>query len=504
MDPADIRSGLGAFLRPIASRLRAFDDTRWWVGVVALIAAAVLVRFLLFQRFPIFFTNDTPDYLRAGELIADELDFLSPHLRDWRAPGYPVFLALLKWTTQWSSASIVVAQKIGGALCVVLGLVSGGSLGWRLGSVLLGGFLAFHPVYLLSEHMAMSEAFFTLLIWVFLTLCVVALGRDLGWLRGLILGTASSACILTRAPGLFFCLPALLGVMLFFLVKGPGELRARFSRLGSFVSGVLLAAAVTVGPWSYRNYLVFGEFSPITNNVQRTLLGYLSLHKVIDPELREIRELPPEAKADPRTQSAELIYRLGAGAEAEKNAGRIVGQQLRERKWEYLAEVFFSLRNYLGLPVPARTPGSSDVTFWFQWYVGKVRLTHRQNASLMSHLSLTYVEMGREGRLLEIWRSAGEHYLDWGRPALTIVFGLSIIVYLVSGGFRLERRDQAAVVLVVVGFLSVAVCHAILLSDKERYAIPWEGLQAFVIVGVGEHLGRRWRNRREGMSQRDD
>jgi len=490
MNRALFGRGVASLSRPFAL-LRTRRPDGWLLFAVAVVALAVAMRLLLYQRFPIFFTNDSPDYLRGSERIAAELDFSSGHLRDWRPPGYPVFLALLQWCCTWSSASVVLAQKLGGVACVALGLAAGRSLGWRLGGVVIGAFLALHPVYLLFEHVAMSEALFTVLLWAFATLCIVTVGRNPGVLYGLLLGAAFSACVLTRAPGFFLCAPVLLGVMLFSLARGPDDFRKRLFRLVWFALGLFVAVAAIIGPWSYRNYLLYGTLSPFTNNAQRTLLAYMAVHKVMDPNAPEMRSLDQDMAKDRRSASGKLIRRLGSGPQAEQKAGRLLRAQIHQQKWKYLTQVGYSLRSFLGLPVPPRHAASHDVIYWYNRYVLDVPATRYHNANFMRmKTTFTYVKKGRDGRLLRLWAAAGVAYLTWGRTALVIIFGLSVVTYLLTGGFRRAGQEQAVVVLFSVGFLSAAICHAVLLAGKERYAVPWDGFQVLVIAGVLDHLAR--------------
>jgi len=474
----------------VIRRLEA--EPAWWlVSAAAVLVSAVLARVVLYLRFPILLTNDSPDYLLAGERIAAELDFMNAGLRDWRLPGYPLFLALAQWLAEWRSTSVVAVQSLGGVLCVGFGIAAGRFLGLRLGSVVLGAFLALHPVYLLSEHLVMTEALFILLLWSVATVGIAALRDRPEFLPGLLLGALLSWCVLTRANGLFFCVPVVAGLIGLSRIE-RGAWRARLASLAPFAFGILLAVTVLVGLWAYRNDLFLGRPRPFTNNFQRALLIYQAQHDFIDPELPEIRRFGFDP-ATPSESAYRLVEELAASGSiaAEAVARRIVREQVRERKRDYLQQVGYSLLHYSGFRVPTRTPGRSDMTYWFHRYAGHFPLVHTHNLGLARRSGLEYVAVGRGGRVLRWWSAAGTWHLNAGRGLLSSVFALAVAVLGLTGGLRPTDRAGTALLALTLGLLSAAAAHAVMLADYDRFAMPFDGFQVLVILGVTQRA-RRW------------
>lgn len=453
----------------------------WWWSAGVLVILAVFVRVLLFSRFPIFLTNDSPEYLRAGEILAERLDFTSPQLRDWRAPGYPLFLALLQWLGVTKTAGIVAAQNLGGVVCVVLGLIAGVHLGCRKGALVLGAFLAFNPVYLLFEHMAMSEALFIQQIWIFTTLAIFTLGRKVRSWQGLALGAAFSVCILTRSPGLFFCAPVAFGLLMHAALRG-GE-PTKWARSRSLGLGLAISMFVVIAPWSYRNHVMYGTWSPFTNNVQRTMLAYLYVNRLVDRDLPEARAARQEAD-NPRVAAGKLVQQLGTDAEAEQKAAQMVREQISGKKRQYVVQVASSFVNLLGFPSRA-VAGTRDISYWYRRFVEHTSVVHGHNQNLMRRLQVfTYSKTSRQGRILGTWSALGQVYLNLGRPILSILFTLLVGAFLYRAGPRFTTREQAAVLLLIVGVGAVAAGHAVLLAGLQRYAVPWDGALVLVILGI--------------------
>ncbi|MDA8019769.1 MAG: hypothetical protein MPN21_20200 [Thermoanaerobaculia bacterium] len=464
----------------------------WWLGAAGVLVSAAAVRLLLFLYFPVFLTADSPDYIGAAEHIATSFDFTNERLRDWRQPGYPMFLASVSLVAGWSSSSVVAAQKLGGLLCVVLGIVAGSWMGWRVGSLALGAFLAWHPVYLLFEHMLMTEALFIQLTWIFTFLAIIAARRNSGALDGSLLGTALACCLLTRAPALFFCAPVVLGLVVskFFRTRQIADRQSSRPVL-RMILGLAIALLLVLGPWSYRNYRLHGTWSPITNNVQRTVLAYMVVHDVVEPERNQL-DSADSGTEDPRAVAGKMVRGLGRGADAERRASEMVREQIEERPMVYLAEAAFAARAFLGLPTKRGVAGGRDISYWFGRYVRNVRVLHKHNRNnLRATASFQYAAIGRNGRVLKKWNRAGVTYLNIGRMILTTAFLFGVAIYPLAAP-RPWKREQRLVLLFIASYAVVLLGHAALLAGKQRYALPWDGVQLFVVVGVLSQLHHRW------------
>jgi hypothetical protein len=165
-----------------------------------------------------------------------------------RAPGYPLFLALLdagRPVPQAVPARVKVAQSFVGALIVwLIGLLAFNSVGPRAG-VAAAFVAAVYPPLIVMAAYALSETVY----------CALALGTALvlqkavdrsDWRLGGLAGAMAGAATLTR--------PA----MLVFLGLAGAWILMR--RQYATAIALALAAAVIVAPWTLRNFRVYDRF----------------------------------------------------------------------------------------------------------------------------------------------------------------------------------------------------------------------------------------------------
>ncbi len=483
---------------------------RPWLWIVAVLAVAAVARGMLFAGFSVVLTNDSPDYLLAAEKILRSLDFSSENLRDWRLPGYPTFLAGVQAFVGWSAPGVVLAQKLLGL--ATAGLASALLMWLRrpVAAVALGVFLGFNPVLLFLEHLVMTEVLFVLLLWAFLATCFYGLERGHpggeggspdgsaaslpGPRRGVLIGTTMGLCVLTRASGLFFCAPLLACWVLANIWSARGSLGQRLWRVRGFVAGVLLGSILLLGPWALRNAILFGELS-ITANSHRNRIVYLSTHRLIDSGLPVASAYTFE-KEDLREAGYEIVSQLGSGAAAEGRARAIVSEQIAARPGAYLREVHRSSLHFLGFPLAKPAPGSEDLRDWIYRFANDRVATEEQNRIVLPFVPrLEDVVNKTEGGQLRVWRKIGVLYLSHGRAALAAVFGVSLVAFVWGGGLRLRTREELLIAAVTLGVLASAASHSMLLADFDRYAVPWDGCQAMVVMLIAERLVCRVRDK---------
>ena len=471
-------------------------------ATILVLGVAVVVRALLFGRMSVLLTNDSPDYLLAGDRILRALDFSSEHLRDWRLPGYPVFLASVQALAGWSAASVVLAQKVLGVICVgvAVGLLC--RLGRPMAALGLGLFLALNPILLFVEHLVMTEPLFIALLWIFVLTCGLALHSSLagtspaplGFGRGLVIGLIMGACVLTRASGLFFCVPLAAGTALAQAWRHQGTWAVRLRRVRGFVVGVLLGSILLLGLWVLRNAVTYGEAS-ITLNSHRNRVVYLSTHRLIDPNLTRVAPYAFD-QDDLREAGYQIAFQLGTGSEAESLARAIVREQISARPGEYLLESVRSLAHFFGWPLANPPPGSEDLRDWIYRFADDgVALDVQNQIVLASAPALSGVERRVGGGLSTVWKEVGVLYLSHGRGALFAVFVFSVVAFVWTGGLRMRSAEQVVVTLIVLGVSLTAASHALLLADFDRYAVPWDGFQALVVALVATQLAERLRTK---------
>ena len=483
---------------------------------MAVLLLAATVRVLLFQRFPIFLTADSPDFLGAAEGIASEFDFFSGSFRDWRLPGYPIFLALVSWLVPWTSSWLVAVQKLLGLATTAAAMESGRRVAGLPGMLCLGLFVGLHPGYLLQEHMVMSESLFVFLLWV-VVLCVFAVlergpKASFGW--GAALGLTVAATLLVRSNGVFVCLPVLAIVWAARVWRdlgdgpfgdGPfceeaesrwaGTLRA-VRRSLPFVAGAGLALAVVWGAWIVRNQIYLGTPKPFTDNTHRSRIVYLAQHDLLRTDLPEMAgyEFDPDEWS---TAYDIMLHQLPEGEE-ERTARRIVAEQIGAQRSDYLREAWRGGVHFLGLPVSDLASGCSSMRGWFAHLLLQQPALEASNRSKLARSSLRFDRFGRQGRVLRAWKRAGLLYLDVGRAVVTLAFLASVALWLARlparPGRPGRRRNTSNDVLVAAwstGLGLVVIVHALLLADHDRYAVPFDGLFLLVAVAaVAASLGR--------------
>lgn len=460
------------------------------VRLAAYVLLAVVVRVALYRDFPVFLTLDSPDYVLAADDIAKSFDFRGDALGDWRLPGYPVFLALVRPLTGSDLQHVVWVQGLLGMGSVWLGLVIGRLLGSRVLAEVLVLFLGLSPVALLNEHLLMTEALFSFTILGFGALVIVCLRGRWNAAAGLALGAVFSICLLIRSNGLFFCLPMLAGML--FVRRADAR-----ADLGKLALGFVFATALIGGPWVWRNYSLLGSVTPFTQNFNRNLLIYQSQHGLLDRSLPFMGQWGGSYDPEHPGTIYRMIMDLGRDTdEAERRAGAIRREQMADHPGRYLAEVLRSAANLGGYLGPY--PGRNDVEVWFDRVVGNVHILNSTNAALMDDLTSRGFEITRASRntaLTRAWSRLGRGYLGSVRPLL---FSAFIVCFLVILGRPRRDGGERDVVAGLVGtaYLVTIGLHSVTLSDYDRFATPFDWVPILVIGLVAPRL-RSLRTRSE-------
>jgi 4-amino-4-deoxy-L-arabinose transferase-like glycosyltransferase len=151
-----------------------------------------------------------------------------------------------------SFAAVKLAQVLLGALLVpAVGRVAGAAFGARA-RVIAAALTAFYPdLVWFSTHFWSETLFLVALWWSFERL--VAAERDASRAAALLAGLLFGLAILTRETALYFAPFAAL-----WLARGSAT--GRIGRGAAF----LAAAVLTVVPWTYRNYVAYDAFVPVS------------------------------------------------------------------------------------------------------------------------------------------------------------------------------------------------------------------------------------------------
>jgi hypothetical protein len=529
---ADQFIGRGVHLGRIRNHQRVYLRFLYWLKrtsplrLCLYFSLAIALRVILYRNFPIVITNDSEDYLIATGSIIHSLDFFSKGLRDARLPGYPVFLALTYPLTGMLSHHIVLIQVMVGLASIFLGLAIGSLLRSRLITEGLVLFLSINPVYLLSEHMLLTETFYLFTLLGFITVALVCLRGKLNWLTGLFLGLAFGINLLTRANGILLCIVVILGICVIGFKKyrrfptltrpilssqGIGlELGKSFdptrlndekagertslkrSYLGFMIS-LGLATMFVVGPWIWRNYVLFGTISLVNYN-NRNLLVYKLMHDHLDSSLPYIHEVNQSFAMN--EVDYHWLFKLSYDYptdEAERIAGEVYWEQIRMHLDLQIQDMRESLQCFVGY-CPGVSNDRVDLRNWFSKVINNPAYLHTLNTRpwLKSDTpDFTYIEYGADIPLLHLWSAAGNFYLIIFRPFLVILFIILGVLYLVYHAYKRSWRPNHqtyAIVLLSLGYLATILLHVVTLADIDRFAVSFDIIPFTVILLVASLL----------------
>lgn len=178
----------------------------------------------------------------------------------FRPPAWPHVLAGVYEVTgaRWTAARITAALL--GTLSVALVYaIAGAALGPAVARA--AGWLAavFPPMVFLSGSLVAENLFvFLMLVAAWATLRAREQGHRFAW--AVLAGVACGLAALTRTNGLALLLPVAVGL------AAASGLRPRRLPVRALLvpAAALLAAALTIAPWTVRNAAAFGEFVPVS------------------------------------------------------------------------------------------------------------------------------------------------------------------------------------------------------------------------------------------------
>jgi hypothetical protein len=235
--------------------------TRWRRWVIGCVAAGFLLRLTFALAYwtgqPL--THDEREYLALARSVARGEGFVYPAdepatgtaQRFGRAPGYPLFLAMLHVTevVETVPARVKIAQSLIGAVGVWLIAMIAGRAAGPGGAVTAAAIAAVYPPLVFMPAYALSETLYSTVAlagaWVLGPMAVTVPNRrtvTVTVLAALLTGLA----ILVR-PAMLFFVPFAAGWMIW----------KREARLAAIFALVTLAS---IAPWTMRNARVYGRF----------------------------------------------------------------------------------------------------------------------------------------------------------------------------------------------------------------------------------------------------
>jgi 4-amino-4-deoxy-L-arabinose transferase-like glycosyltransferase len=258
--------------------------------LLALFAVALVLRgaYLLLEP-SCSLTGDEPSWIEIGRRIGRPAVAFSPLRSDlvFYPPVYPYFVGAL-FRAFGTMRAVLWAQAVLGALLVpVVGRVGALAFGRRAG-LLAAAAVALYPELLWYPAHYWSETVFLLLLWGAIERTLAADARGSGRIAvaaGILWGLAT----LTRELSLY--LVPIVAIWMLRPRGGGEEPRAR--RIRDLTPGasraalVVLAAALTVAPWTIRNAIVLRAFVPVSTmgglNLWQgnTKLTHLQIYEVL-------------------------------------------------------------------------------------------------------------------------------------------------------------------------------------------------------------------------------
>jgi 4-amino-4-deoxy-L-arabinose transferase-like glycosyltransferase len=179
-------------------------------------------------------------------------------------PSYPVFLVMCYSILGLNTLAYFIPQAILGSLtCLIIYLIAKEIFNeWT--AVLAAFAAALYPDLIFWTYLVRVETLFIFLISLFFLLLVKANGKKsagLVYASAVVLGLAS----LTRVTSILF-------IPVFFIWELFNFGRGLRDNIKVSATALMLALIVLV-PWCARNYLVFNEFTPFTEEINIAIIG---------------------------------------------------------------------------------------------------------------------------------------------------------------------------------------------------------------------------------------
>jgi hypothetical protein len=309
--------------------------------VAALLLLALAIRLAVaVEAFGAPQSGDALEYDHRAQLIAAGHGFGSapafmhvvddPRLRltgvEWpgggptafRPPLYPLLLGGLYAVTGPSSSDGRLLQAlIGTGVVALTGLIALQLWGWGVAVVALALAGVFAPAVVLGRIL-LSEPLFVLLALIAVAAALEARRRPTGWRWPLFAGTLCGLAVLTRSAGLTL-------VPCIALLAWSGRPRLARVSLRSPVI-VLVAAALTVTPWTVRNALVMHRLIPVTDQGGYTLAGVYNSSAARDRLTPWLWRSPPEDAANRQIMASSTAREAAISSQLGASARRYLGE----------------------------------------------------------------------------------------------------------------------------------------------------------------------------------
>lgn len=253
-----------------------------WIFLIAILALTARLALVGLMPETIDFPDER-DYDTIARSLVKGTGFQEADgRRAGRAPGYPVFLAALYLLGLDTPRAVFIIQAFCGTLtCVLLCFLAKKLFGGKT-AAFAGLIAALYPFFIYFTGLLLSETLFILFLVAFFLLLETRSGPGLSWPRRLAVPILAGilAGVLTHLRSSFLLFP-------FFLL--PFVLLRRKPRRNALAGWalMLLFMALTLSPWVWRNYRLFGHFIPTTLQAGESLYEANSPYATGGPAMNE-------------------------------------------------------------------------------------------------------------------------------------------------------------------------------------------------------------------------
>ena len=285
---------------------------------IAILVAALAIRVAWVFATPDYrLVHDALDYNRHAISLANGDGFALSYGREtaFRPPAYPIFLAAVYWifgpSLEWARLANAL---VGTGIVALIGVISLQVWNQRVALIAMALGAVYIPLILVGQSV-MSEPLFVLCM---LGAIACALKR---W--ALAAGVLMGLAILGRANALILLLPLAWAVW-----KGPRPALI-----------MIVAAALTVIPWTIRNYVVLDQFVPVSTQLGSRARRHLQQRGDEQPGepgrvdvAQARRRLPPDLQPRARDERGRA-RETAAQRVARLHQGRTPGRRLKVAWW---------------------------------------------------------------------------------------------------------------------------------------------------------------------------
>lgn len=227
--------------------------------LIAILTIGFILRLIwIFFFSPQELVSDSLHYHRLAESVLSGKGYFFRNFYAFRPPGYSFFLAGVYSIFGVSTLAVKIVQAVLGIATAFIIYLLTKKLSNSRTALLAASFFTFYPQFIRYPGEILCE---TLFLFLFI-LCVYFIYKyiDVSTHRqGIIAGVLLGLSALTREAALYFFV---FTVIWMFLYKGKGNAKNIFKK--SFL--VFIFMALTIAPWTIRNYLVYPKFVLISTN----------------------------------------------------------------------------------------------------------------------------------------------------------------------------------------------------------------------------------------------